>query len=218
MRIVLALSGGMDSSTLLAHLIAHHHDVFPVTFKYGSKHNPYENEAAQKVASFYGYGPLDVIDLTAVVNMFQSNLLEHGGEIPEGHYAEDSMKQTVVPARNTLFIAALAGYAESWDMDAVAVAVHSGDHHIYPDCRTEYIKAIDTTIYLASDKKVEVIAPFVHMDKTSIITLGSVLMVPYHLTRTCYKDQPIACGKCGSCVERLEAFEANSIVDPVEYE
>ena len=217
-RTLLALSGGMDSTTLLSMLLDIGHTVQPVVFTYGSKHNAYENEAAFKVAEHYGFTDVPLIDLSHLTVRFESNLLKSGGDIPEGHYAEESMKQTVVPARNTLFIATLAGIAESKGFHHVALAVHSGDHHIYPDCPPEDITAIDTAIYLASDKQVEVIAPFVNLNKTWIIKIGEQLETPYHLTRTCYKDQPKACGKCGSCVERLEAFKENGMEDPVEYE
>jgi 7-cyano-7-deazaguanine synthase len=114
----------------------------------------------------------------------------------------------------------MAGLAESVGAEKVALGVHSGDHFIYPDCRTEFIKALDTTIFLSSDRKVEITAPLANENKFSILQMGYKLPipVPYSLTRTCYKDQPISCGKCGSCNERLEAFEAMGIDDPIKYE
>lgn len=215
--IVLSLSGGMDSTTLLAHFLAQGEKVFPVQFVYGSKHNRYELEAVDLIMKHYGLSA-PVIDLTQAFKAIQSNLLKSGGDIPEGHYEASSMSKTVVPGRNSIFISFLTGVAESIGAEKVAIGVHSGDHHIYPDCRMRYIDAMDSAMRLASDGKVKLIAPFLQFDKSDIIRDGMVLKVPYGLTRTCYKDQPIACGKCGSCQERLEAFAKNRIEDPLEYE
>ena len=141
-----------------------------------------------------------------------------GGEIPEGHYNDATMSQTVVPGRNLMFASILAGYAESIGFNRIALGVHKGDHEIYPDCRKEFVKALDSCIYLSTDKSVEVYTPLIDMDKIEIVQEGLDLEVPYHLTRTCYKDQERSCGVCGSCVERLEAFKLNNVKDPIEYE
>ena len=222
-KIVVGLSGGMDSSTLLGFLLDEGYEVHCCTFKYGSKHNPYENAAATKVVNHYIRLGFLVhqhwFDLTGVLGNLKSALLATDSEeIPEGHYADENMKKTVVPGRNLLFASTMAALAESIGAEAVALGVHSGDHFIYPDCRTEFIKSLDTTVYLSSDKQVEVRAPFHHLDKEGILRIGHKLNVPYRYTRTCYKDQEISCGKCGSCNERLEAFNNINKVDPVEYE
>jgi 7-cyano-7-deazaguanine synthase len=112
----------------------------------------------------------------------------------------------------------MCGVAESIDANYIALGVHQGDHDIYPDCRTEYIKSLDTTLYLASDNKVNIIAPFMFTDKIGILEYGFSVGVPYNLTRTCYKDQENSCGKCGSCNERIEAFAIHSTMDPIKYE
>lgn len=218
-KVLISLSGGMDSVTLLGFLLASDYEVEAVGFTYGSKHNHYENEAALKAAEFYGV-PFELLDLSEAFAGISSALMKTGGDIPEGHYEAESMKQTVVPGRNMIFISILAGIAESRGCGKVAVGVHSGDHAIYPDCRPGFIHAMSTAVSRATDGKVDLIAPFLGDDKGSIIKkgLGFLPPVPYDLTRTCYKDQEKACGVCGSCTERLEAFEANGIPDPIEYE
>jgi len=216
-RIILSLSGGMDSATLLGVALSEGNDVSAVGFTYGSKHNPYENKASQALAGFY-HVPYELLDLSGVMAAFKSDLLRTGGEIPEGHYEEESMSRTVVPGRNLIFISVLAGVAWSKEATEVWVGIHSGDHAIYPDCRPAFYYSMDTALRRGTDERVVLKAPFLHENKTSIIKMGHAIGVPYQLTRTCYKDQPIACGKCGSCQERLEAFKANGVEDPVEYE
>lgn len=223
-KVVIGLSGGMDSATLLGHLLEQGAEVHCCVFTYGSKHNKYENLAADRIISFYQTIGMPVhkyfFDLKEVFSKVESNLLLSGGDIPEGHYNDDSMKKTVVPGRNLIFGSIMASVAESIEADEIALGVHSGDHHIYPDCRSEFIKAMDLAIFLSSDKKVQVITPFVGMNKTSILELGheQSLIIPYDITRTCYKDQELSCGKCGSCMERLEAFKNINEKDPIEYE
>lgn len=223
-KVVMGLSGGMDSATLLGMELSKGAEVHACQFYYGSKHGVYEKAAAEKVVQYYqeqGFKvTLHPIDIEKVFNDFQSNLLQSGGDIPEGHYKAENMKKTVVPARNMIFASIMAGLAESTEADTVALGVHSGDHHIYPDCRKEFVKSLDTTIYLGSDRKVNVTAPLIDMDKAEILQIGYSLnpIVPYHLTRTCYKDQEKSCGKCGSCVERLEAFKQINKKDPIHYE
>jgi len=223
-KIVIGLSGGMDSATLLGILLEQGYEVHCCTFYYGSKHNKWENRAAENIIDFYqaqdspvfGY----VINLVEAFKEFSSNLLLSGEEIPEGHYNDENMKKTVVPNRNMILTSVMVGLAESIGAEAVALGVHSGDHHIYPDCRLEFIKALDTTVYLSTDKKVEIITPLIEDNKTSILQKGYSLLikVPYFLTRTCYKDQQLSCGKCGSCQERLEAFKNINLKDPITYE
>lgn len=216
-KVVLSLSGGMDSTTLLAYYLDKGIEVHPFMFRYGSKHNLYEQQAVLKITNHYGLN-CPVIDLTKPFQFIQSNLMQSGQAVPEGHYNNANMALTVVPGRNSVFITMLAGIAESIGAGRVALGVHSGDHHIYPDCRPEYVEAMKEAMHLATDGKVTIVAPFSTMNKTSIIELGSKLQVPYELTRTCYKDQPVSCGRCGSCQERLEAFANNGIVDPIWYE
>ena len=217
MDVVMSLSGGMDSSTMLAQYIHEGKKVHCVHFQYGSKHNVYELAAAQNVANYYGV-PLSVINMHEAFSNMTSNLMLSGGDIPEGHYEDKNMSKTVIPGRNTIFAAVLMGIAESTGASIIALGTHLGDHAIYPDCRTEYIKALDTLVYLASGNTVSVQAPFQQTDKTGICTVGLRIGMPYELTRTCYKDQPISCGRCGACVERQGAFTLNNVKDPIEYQ
>lgn len=216
-KVVLALSGGMDSATVLWRLLQDGMEPYCFVFSYGSKHNKYENRAALKLAEHCG-AVVQFVDLERAFFGMESALLKTGGDIPEGHYTDESMASTVVPARNIIFLSILAGRAESLGADKIALGIHQGDHAIYPDCRTEFFKAMDSAIYLGTGGKVEFIAPYINTDKIGILKDGLDLGVPYQLTRTCYKDQELSCGVCGSCVERLEAFEKNNILDPIKYE
>ena len=220
---VISLSGGLDSTTVLARALADGHCVAPVFFNYGSKHNAFEQQAVNDIVAFYSKAfpgkvdPLRVMDLTGVFGHMESNLLLHGGPIPEGHYEQENMKLTVVPGRNSVFIAILTGLAESMGANGVAVGIHQGDHAIYPDCRQDYFKTMKEAMYLASGGSVVLYAPFLYGNKATIVKEGLALGVPYLLTRTCYKAQGAPCGVCGSCTERLEAFALNNAEDPVTY-
>jgi len=215
--LVLALSGGLDSTTLCATLLSARYDVRPIIFEYNSKHNPYEVRAALDICKHYDLSPR-IINTREIFMHFESDLLETGGEIPEGHYNDENMKRTVVPGRNMIFASILTGYALSVNAGRVALGVHQGDHHIYPDCRPPFIESLGETIYRISEGRCGLMTPFLEMAKDQIVGLGNDLDVPFKLTRTCYKDQLIPCGKCGSCVERLEAFEMCYLEDPVTYE
>lgn len=215
-KVVIALSGGMDSATLLAHLLKNGYEVEAVSFEYGSKHNSHEKRCAEILAEYYGV-ILHHIDLTGVMAGFNSDLLKTGGDIPEGHYNDASMSRTVVPGRNIIFLSILSGLAWSRGASRVAVGIHAGDHAIYPDCRLGFYKAMDAAVSKGTDGNVLIMAPFVDWDKTKILQWGIPNGVPYRFTRTCYTDGPVSCGKCGSCSERLEAFRNIGKTDPVPY-
>lgn len=216
-KVLLSLSGGMDSSVLLSWLLYNQYDVQAVSFFYGSKHNQYENPMAQKLCDYYKV-PWTLLNLSSVFQGFRSSLMKEGEAIPEGHYTDETMSSTVVPSRNIIFLSLLSGVAWSHDIPQIALAIHSGDHAIYPDCRPEFYKSMDLSLFLGTGGRVQIMAPFVNMDKKDLVQLGHTLGTPFELTRTCYKDQEIACGKCGSCVERLEAFSLNGLKDPLSYE
>jgi 7-cyano-7-deazaguanine synthase len=221
---VIALSGGIDSTTALYESEKQGMVCKPVFFKYPSKHNAREQVAAQMVAKAAGLD-LEEIDLTDVFQAVAASgdsrsalLLGSHENIPEGHYAAESMKKTVVPGRNLIFASVLAAYAESHGLRYVILGVHAGDHAIYPDCRPVFLMFLQDAVRTSSDGRVEVLAPYLNVDKAAIVKTGLALNVPYHLTRTCYSSSGLPCGKCGSCNERLEAFEANGVKDPVKYQ
>jgi 7-cyano-7-deazaguanine synthase len=218
-KVVLGLSGGMDSATLCAYYHNKGYEVIPVSFDYGSKHNSYERLAAEKIANFYNL-KIKQFNLPFIGQMFKSNLLKTGGEIPEGHYEDSNMSKTVVPGRNLIFISIMMGLAWSEGAEVIAVGVHGGDHAIYEDCRAGFIAAMNAAVIQGSGDRVRLEAPFQYLDKTGILELGYSLTptVPYGLTRTCYKDQELSCGLCGSCQERIEAFDNIGREDPIEYE
>lgn len=217
--ICLALSGGMDSATLLGLIkdFYKYKRIYCLGFNYGSKHNKYEIECAKKLAKHYDV-EYTLLDMSFINKLFVSNLLQSGEDIPEGHYNDETMSKTVVPGRNIIFASILAGYAWSKNCKDIALGVHFGDHHVYSDCRKEFIKSLDTCLYLGTDRRVNVISPFIDINKKEILEIGTRLNVPYKITRTCYKDQVDSCGKCGSCVERLEAFESLGLTDPINYQ
>lgn len=221
----MGLSGGMDSTTLLGMLIDQGNEVHCCSFMYGSKHNEWELQSVLSIIDYYQKLGCTVfhkvIDLTKAFEGFDSALLKSSNEeIPEGHYNDSNMKATVVPGRNLIFASIMAGYAESIGAECIALGVHSGDHHIYPDCRPEFIYSLHRTLLYSTEESIGVLAPFLSSDKTKILKAGFnlIIPVPYHLTRTCYKNQEHSCGKCGSCRERLEAFENINKVDPITYE
>ncbi len=214
-----SLSGGLDSAVLCADLLAKHGPgaVAPVFFDYGSKHNPWEKQAAVAVAAHYGLH-LAVIDLSATFTHIKSALLAADQrEIPAADYDEATMSQTMVPGRNLIFASVLAALAESREIPTVALATHGGDHHLYPDCRPAFNAALTAVVQQSTEGKVRVLTPFAGISKTEIVRLGLALAAPLHLTRSCYSAGEFSCGKCGTCAERLQAFAANGTQDPIRY-
>lgn len=218
-KAIVALSGGMDSATVLAEAISQEREIVEcVGFYYGSTHNVFENAKADALAKQYEI-PFRLISLATVMDGFKSNLLKSNDKpIPEGHYEADSMRQTVVPGRNLIFISILTGLAWSRDAAEIWLGIHAGDHFIYPDCRPDFFTAMRAAVEYGSDHKVTLQAPFLGVTKYEILQRGQKLGVPYNLTRTCYKPQETACGKCGSCQERLTAFRRLGVEDPIPYE
>ena len=211
MRAVLVYSGGLDSTTLLYEYkdsIA-----LAVSFDYGSKHNKRELEFAVLNCKRLGIRHL-VIPLEFMGKYFRSDLLIGGGDIPEGSYADENMKSTVVPFRNGIMLSIAAGLAESYELDAIMLANHSGDHAIYPDCRPEFIEGMAAAVEAGTYNGVKVVSPYCNMTKRDIALRGRELGVDFSLTYSCYKGGEKHCGKCGTCVERKEALEG---FDPTEY-
>ena len=158
------------------------------------------------------------INLDFMHQYFKSSLLDGAEAIPEGHYADDNMKSTVVPFRNGIMLSIAIGIAESNDLDQVFIANHGGDHTIYPDCRPEFINAIDSAANAGTYNNVKVIAPYTKITKSDIARIGKKLGIDYTETWSCYKGGEKHCGKCGTCVERKEALFEAGIEDYTIYE
>lgn len=216
MRVVVLISGGMDSVTALYEACEGHQVEGALSFRYGSKHNEREIPCARWHCERLGVLHR-VIALEFIGELFRSALLRSGGEIPDGHYEELTMRQTVVPFRNGILLAVAAGYAESVGAEGLVIAAHAGDHAIYPDCREEFMEAIGGAIRLGTYAGVEVLRPFIALTKAQIAARGAELGVDYSQTWSCYRGGEAHCGTCGTCVERREAFERAGVPDPTEY-
>lgn len=215
-EVVVLLSGGMDSVTALYEADTHCHVVGAVSFHYGSKHNDREIPFAALHANRLGVAHR-VIHLDFIGELFQSDLLKKGGEIPKGHYEAQTMKKTVVPFRNGIMLSVAAGFAESMGAHGLVIAAHAGDHAIYPDCREEFMKAMGGAIRLGTYAEVDLMRPFISMTKADIARRGHQLGIDYAQTWSCYAGGQTHCGECGTCVERREAFLLAGIPDPTEY-
>lgn len=217
LKCLVVLSGGMDSTVAMGWAKEHHEVVGAVNFQYGSKHNSQEANSFVAICNFYNTEGVTV-DLPFINKLFKSDLLKSGGEVPDGHYADESMKRTVVPFRNGIMLSIAAGYAESIGAEAIVLGNHFGDHAIYPDCRKDFIVPMRAAIKKGTYANIELYSPFLKLDKADIAKIGNDLNVPFCLTWTCYKGGEKHCGKCGSCVERREAFQLSGVQDPTEYE
>lgn len=209
------VSGGMDSITLL---YDHKDEIaLGISFDYGSNHNAREIPFAKIHCERLGIKHI-TINLDFMHQYFKSSLLDGAEAIPEGHYADDNMKSTVVPFRNGIMLAIAIGIAESNNLDQVFIANHGGDHTIYPDCRPEFINAIDAAATAGTYNNVKVIAPYTKITKSDIARFGKRLGIDYAETWSCYKGGEVHCGTCGTCVERKEALAEAGIEDKTIYE
>jgi 7-cyano-7-deazaguanine synthase len=234
---VLSLSGGMDSTSLLLHLLVRDFKVFAVSFNYGQKHGVELQRAKDNIAYLKKCGyPVQhtIIDLSILGSLFNSALTSPEINIPEGHYADDNMKATVVPNRNAIFASIVYGYALSLSKDYeetfIALGTHSGDHLVYPDCRPEFQDALEHAFKIGNwdSEKVSYYTPYINGDKFSILadavdacdTLGVYFNHVFENTSTCYHPDALgrSCGKCGSCTERVEAFVKLGWPDPIQYQ
>lgn len=216
MKVVVLLSGGLDSVTALHDALRVHKVVATLSFDYGAKHHVCELPMAAWQSALAGI-PHHTAPLDFVAREFQSDLLKSGGEIPEGHYEEETMRSTVVPFRNGIMLAIAAGFAESRGAEGVVIAAHSGDHAIYPDCRESFMEPMAQAIREGTYARIELLRPFLAMDKAAIVRRGAELGVDFSRTWSCYKGGEVHCGACGTCVERREAFLIAQIPDPTPY-
>jgi len=215
-KIVVLVSGGMDSVSALYEAHRTHQVIGVLSFDYGAKHNHKEIPFAASHCQHLGI-PHRVIQLDFVGQLFKSDLLKSGGTIPNGHYEEQSMKQTVVPFRNGIMLSIACGFAESIEAQGLVIAAHAGDHEIYPDCREDFMKAMGDAIRLGTYAHIEVLRPFIHSTKAQIARRGHELGIDFSKTWSCYKGAAIHCGTCGTCVERREAFILAGLPDPTVY-
>lgn len=209
------VSGGMDSITLLYD--RKDEIALGISFDYGSNHNAREIPFAKMHCERLGIKHI-TINLDFMHQYFKSSLLDGAEAIPEGHYADNNMKSTVVPFRNGIMLAIAIGIAESNNLDQVFIANHGGDHTIYPDCRPEFINAIDAAATAGTYNNVKVIAPYTKITKSDIARIGKRLGIDYAETWSCYKGGEVHCGTCGTCVERKEALAEAGIEDKTIYE
>lgn len=212
---VIIVSGGMDSITLLYD--KKDEIALGISFDYGSNHNAKEIPFAEMHCKRLGIKHI-TINLDFMHQYFKSSLLQGAEAIPEGHYADENMKSTVVPFRNGIMLSIAIGIAESNHLKKVLIANHGGDHTIYPDCRPQFIEAIDAAANAGTFVNVRVEAPYTNITKDDIARIGKRLGLDYTETWSCYKGGEKHCGKCGTCIERKEALQEADIHDATEYE
>ena len=212
---IIIVSGGMDSVTLLYDF--KDRIALGISFDYGSNHNAKEIPFARWHCEQLGIEHI-TIDLAFMPQYFKSSLLEGADAIPEGHYADENMKSTVVPFRNGIMLSIAAGIAEIRSLKYVMMANHGGDHTIYPDCRAEFVEAMSEATKAGTFPGIEILAPYTNITKADIARKGKELGIDYSKTWSCYKGEDVHCGKCGTCVERKEALRDAGIEDTTIYE
>jgi 7-cyano-7-deazaguanine synthase len=212
---VVIFSGGMDSATLLVQNIYDHKNPVALSFDYGQRHSK-ELGYAHLFAQAW-HVPHKLVDLSAIKPLIAKGSQTGDEDVPEGHYAEESMKTTVVPNRNMIMLAVAVGHAISIGAREVMYAAHSGDHAIYPDCRSAFVQSMKEAVFRCDWTPPTLVAPYLGMTKADIVKKGMELSIDYKFTWSCYKGELKHCGACGTCVERKEAFQLNGIPDPTEY-
>ena len=216
MKAVVLFSGGLDSTVLVHHLLQEKADLKLLSIDYGQRHHK-EIISSTQIAESLGV-PHFVLSLPSLGQLLGgSALTDQEISLPEGHYAEESMKATVVPNRNMILLSLAAGHAISLKYDTVAYATHAGDHTIYPDCRPEFADSMAHALTLADWSSINLLRPFVHWSKADLVRHGKKIGVPFEKTWSCYAGGDVHCGKCGTCVERKEAFELVGLSDPTQY-
>lgn len=211
---VIIYSGGLDSTTLLYE--ERERVALAVTFDYGSNHAAREIACAKHHCALLGIEHL-VIELGFMSRYFQSSLLSGAADIPDGNYDEANMKSTVVPFRNGIMLSIACGLAESRGLKRVLIANHGGDHAIYPDCRPQFVDAMNAAMQAGTYEGVQLAAPYTNISKADIIRRGARLGIDYGATYSCYRGGEHHCGTCGTCTERREAFREAGIPDPTKY-
>ena len=214
-KAVLIYSGGMDSFTLLHQVLQQGKEVYPLSFHYGQRHAK-ELAVAARVCQSLGL-PHQQIDLRAITPLIDQSALTGSQAVPSGDYAADNLAVTIVPNRNMILLSLAVGYAVNIGARECFYGAHSGDHVIYPDCRPEFVQQMDKLAGLANLDPIRIQAPFLHLSKKEILKRGLEMQLDYSQTWTCYQGQELACGECSSCRERLAAFAACGLEDPLDY-
>lgn len=212
---VIIYSGGLDSTTLLYEECER--VALAVTFDYGSNHAAHEIACARHHCALLGIEHL-VIELAFMAKYFESSLLSGADAIPDGNYNDSNMHSTVVPFRNGIMLSVACGLAESRGLKRVLIANHGGDHAIYPDCRPEFVAAMDAAMQTGTYEGVTLVAPYTNISKADIVRRGAQMGIDYGETYSCYRGGEHHCGRCGTCTERREAFLEAGIPDPTVYE
>lgn len=214
---VVLVSGGLDSAVLLADLLHRGWRATALSFSYGARHNSRELTCAAAMCRKLEV-PRHVVRLDFIGKLFRSALLSGGAPVPVEDYRDDTMRQTVVPFRNGIMLAAATGLAESLGAQAVAIAAHGGDHAIYPDCRPSFMQAFARSMRYGTYAEVRLLSPFVKLDKADLVRRGARLGVDFAATWSCYLGGRRHCGRCGTCRERQAAFRQAGIPDPTRYD
>ena len=214
-QVIVVYSGGMDSYTLINKAIQEGHEVQAISFDYGQKHK----KELLFAKNFCEISRIEheIVDITSIRNLLKGSALTDDIAIPQGGYADNSMKLTIVPNRNMILISMAIGYAVSSNANEVWFGAHSGDHVIYPDCRPEFVEKMNALSLISDYQPISVKAPFIDLSKSEILSKGLEMNLDYSKTWTCYEGKDLACGLCGACNERLEAFRENNLDDPLEY-
>ena len=218
-RVVVVVSGGMDSVTLAYLLDSEGYDLHFLSVDYGQRHKKelaYAERCAKRLEASF-----EVADMSSIGRLLSGSALTDDVEVPHGHYAAENMAVTVVPNRNAIRLSVAYGVAVARDASLVACAVHAGDHFVYPDCRPEFIEAFDRMQRRAvegfGNPELRLHAPFLRKTKAEIVKVGAKLDVPYEDTWSCYEGEDLHCGLCGTCNERKEAFQLANVPDPTKY-
>ncbi|MFH0859597.1 MAG: 7-cyano-7-deazaguanine synthase QueC [Candidatus Altiarchaeota archaeon] len=224
-KAVCLISGGLDSAVCAAIARDRGCEIYALTFDYGQQHRR-EVESAKKIAKFYKAREHMILD--AGLGRFGGSSLTSGDDVPQGKKFEEiknsiEIPSTYVSARNTIFLSYALAYAETVDADSIYIGANHIDYSGYPDCRPEYFKAFQKMADLATKRAVEgkpvkIEHPIIELDKKAIVKLGIKLNVPFELTWSCYAGRKRACGRCDSCILRLNGFREAGIKDPIDYE
>jgi len=223
-KAVILLSGGLDSTTIMAIAKQEQYGLYAISFDYGQRHK-IELEAAKRVADFFAAKDHKIAQID--LRTFGGSALTANIAVPKNQLNNNKIPITYVPARNTIFLSYALGYAEVIGADDIFIGVNAIDYSGYPDCREPFIRAFETMANLAivagvEGRRIRIKTPLIHLSKKEIIKVGLDLGVDYSMTHSCYdpimdEEKIYSCGQCDSCLLRLDGFSDNKITDPLFY-